>query len=406
MTKARLHAVALIAPKSWILKFETKKDAEISPRSSVPRLENFQSKTQTRNKEINEAFSSRDSCSIALLDQYFNHSHKLVTVDLLGRHYVAITQQEKSSIQDSIGPPSKRMAHVLWSTLRDICQVKEKLRKRDEMPPKIHTKLAEIFELGALILWGRFRLQEETSTYSWLLTICQNGSKQKRSPPMMPELGGEKTKRIHDAKIKNRVFNVGDRVLLFNSRLKIFSGKLKSRWSGPFTVVQVFPYGTVELSQNSGPNFKVNGHRIILLLWREYPPRLSRISKRSPWTNKFGGRVKRRDPKQALRGRHPMLIRSMYSRIVKALDSVIFNSSFTSSASFWEFTLREDSAILSMGDLERITRKDEKKYKPKQTKPDSEWKAVKDKAQAKAKDQEKSKSKSNQQINSQNGAGN
>ncbi|GJY27373.1 reverse transcriptase domain-containing protein [Tanacetum coccineum] len=58
----------------------------------------------------------------------------------------------------------------------------------------------------------------------------------------------EKTKRIHDSKIKNRVFNVGDRVLLFNSRLKIFSGKLKTRWSGPFTVTQVFPYGTVELS--------------------------------------------------------------------------------------------------------------------------------------------------------------
>ncbi|GJT67196.1 hypothetical protein Tco_1018676 [Tanacetum coccineum] len=73
----------------------------------------------------------------------------------------------------------------------------------------------------------------------------------------------EKTKRIHDAKIKNRVFNVGDRVLLFNSRLKIFSGKLKSRWSGPFTIVQVFPYGTVELSQNSG-QLKVNGHRIKL----------------------------------------------------------------------------------------------------------------------------------------------
>ncbi|GJY62513.1 reverse transcriptase domain-containing protein [Tanacetum coccineum] len=46
----------------------------------------------------------------------------------------------------------------------------------------------------------------------------------------------EKTKRIHDSKIKNRVFNVGDRVLLFNSRLKIFSGKLKTRWSGPFTI--------------------------------------------------------------------------------------------------------------------------------------------------------------------------
>nr|GEX11079.1 reverse transcriptase domain-containing protein [Tanacetum cinerariifolium] len=70
----------------------------------------------------------------------------------------------------------------------------------------------------------------------------------------------EKTKRIHDSKIKNRVFNIGNRVLLFNSRLKIFSGKLKSRWSGPFTISQVFPYGTVELSQPDGPNFKVNGH--------------------------------------------------------------------------------------------------------------------------------------------------
>ncbi|GJY16713.1 hypothetical protein Tco_0387135 [Tanacetum coccineum] len=66
----------------------------------------------------------------------------------------------------------------------------------------------------------------------------------------------EKTKKIHDSKIKNRVFNVGGRVLLFNSRLKIFSGNLKTRWTGPFTVAQVFPYGAVELSQTDGPNFK------------------------------------------------------------------------------------------------------------------------------------------------------
>nr|GEW64536.1 reverse transcriptase domain-containing protein [Tanacetum cinerariifolium] len=50
----------------------------------------------------------------------------------------------------------------------------------------------------------------------------------------------EKTKRLHDSKIKARAFNIGDRVLLFNSRLKIFSGKLKSRWSGPFTISHVF----------------------------------------------------------------------------------------------------------------------------------------------------------------------
>nr|GEY12296.1 reverse transcriptase domain-containing protein [Tanacetum cinerariifolium] len=72
----------------------------------------------------------------------------------------------------------------------------------------------------------------------------------------------EKTKKIHDSKIKNRVFNIGDRVFLFNSRLKIFSGKLKTRWTRPFTVAHVFPYGTIELSQADGPNFKVNGHRV------------------------------------------------------------------------------------------------------------------------------------------------
>nr|GEY02804.1 reverse transcriptase domain-containing protein [Tanacetum cinerariifolium] len=72
----------------------------------------------------------------------------------------------------------------------------------------------------------------------------------------------EKTKKLHDSKIKNRIFNVGDRVLLFNSRQKIFSGKLKTHWSGPFTITKVFSYGTVELSQPDGPNFKVNGHRV------------------------------------------------------------------------------------------------------------------------------------------------
>nr|GFA17432.1 reverse transcriptase domain-containing protein [Tanacetum cinerariifolium] len=72
----------------------------------------------------------------------------------------------------------------------------------------------------------------------------------------------ERTKKIHDSKIKNRIFNLGDQVLLFNSRLKIFSGKLKTRWSGPFTIIEVFPYGTVELSQPDGLKIKVNGHRV------------------------------------------------------------------------------------------------------------------------------------------------
>nr|GFD10247.1 reverse transcriptase domain-containing protein [Tanacetum cinerariifolium] len=72
----------------------------------------------------------------------------------------------------------------------------------------------------------------------------------------------ERTKKLHDDKIKNRMFNVGDQVLLFNSRLKIFSGKLKSRWSGPFTISKIYPYGTTKLIHPDGYNFKVNCHRL------------------------------------------------------------------------------------------------------------------------------------------------
>nr|GFA61575.1 DNA-directed DNA polymerase [Tanacetum cinerariifolium] len=72
----------------------------------------------------------------------------------------------------------------------------------------------------------------------------------------------ERTKKLHNDKIKNRIFNVGDQVFLFNSRLKIFSGKLKSRWSGPFTIAEIYPYGTAKLIHPDGCNFKVNCHRL------------------------------------------------------------------------------------------------------------------------------------------------
>nr|GEW46168.1 reverse transcriptase domain-containing protein [Tanacetum cinerariifolium] len=72
----------------------------------------------------------------------------------------------------------------------------------------------------------------------------------------------ERTKKLHDAKIKNHIFNIGDQVLLFNSRLKIFSGKLKSRWSVPFTISEIYPYGTAKLVHPDGCNFKVNCHRL------------------------------------------------------------------------------------------------------------------------------------------------
>nr|GEY75648.1 reverse transcriptase domain-containing protein [Tanacetum cinerariifolium] len=65
----------------------------------------------------------------------------------------------------------------------------------------------------------------------------------------------ERTKKLHDAKIKNRIINFDDQVLLFNSRLDIFSGKLKSCWSGPFIISEVYPYGKAKLVHSDGSNF-------------------------------------------------------------------------------------------------------------------------------------------------------
>nr|GEX39581.1 reverse transcriptase domain-containing protein [Tanacetum cinerariifolium] len=299
---------------------------------------------------------------------------------------VQISLPKRSLILVSFGPPSTRMPTSLSKTMT---RANDKEKFHNVMRClKTPSKFVKSLTFGALTLWARSRLHEGTNIFSWPSTICRNWLKQKRSPPMTPELfvmlkygvthrlstayhpqtsgqvevsnrglkrilertigenrafwsnklddallafrtaykkpigctpyklvygmachlpiklehkaywalkqanfnlavaGNhrevqlnelnelrdyayknsliykEKTKRIHDSKIKNRVFNVGDRVLLFNSRLKIFSGKLKTRWSGPFTIAKVFPYGTVELSQANGPNFKVNSHRV------------------------------------------------------------------------------------------------------------------------------------------------
>ncbi|KAI3515756.1 hypothetical protein L1887_14660 [Cichorium endivia] len=72
-----------------------------------------------------------------------------------------------------------------------------------------------------------------------------------------------KMKRYHDAKLRLKVFEVGQKVWLYNSRLKMFPGKLRSKWNGPYEVIHVTNYGAVEIQDlKGGQSFKVNGHRL------------------------------------------------------------------------------------------------------------------------------------------------
>ena len=78
----------------------------------------------------------------------------------------------------------------------------------------------------------------------------------------------EKVKAYHDKKLLKKEFRPGQQVLLFNSRLKFFPGKLKSKWSGPFTIKEVRPYRAVELfdpqSETPDRTWIVNGQRLKL----------------------------------------------------------------------------------------------------------------------------------------------
>ena len=76
----------------------------------------------------------------------------------------------------------------------------------------------------------------------------------------------EKTKVWHDKHLVHNELNPGQQVLLFNSKLKLFPGKLRSRWLGPFVITQVFLYGSVELRHPERGQFKVNGQRVKLYL--------------------------------------------------------------------------------------------------------------------------------------------
>nr|GEV68606.1 reverse transcriptase domain-containing protein [Tanacetum cinerariifolium] len=161
----------------------------------------------------------------------------------------------------------------------DVCQRQGKILQRDEMPQN-SIQVYKIFDVWGIDFMGPFPSSRgnkyilvaalKHANFD-LQTTDDHKKVQLNKLNELNELHDqayensliykEKTKRLHGSKIKDHVFNIDDRFLLFNSRL-IFSGKLKSRWSGPFTISYVFPYGTVELSQPDGPNFKVNGHRL------------------------------------------------------------------------------------------------------------------------------------------------
>ncbi|GJS36623.1 reverse transcriptase domain-containing protein [Tanacetum coccineum] len=113
----------------------------------------------------------------------------------------------------------------------DACQRSGNISSRNEMPQN-NIQLNELAEL-------RDGAYENTRIYK------------------------ERTKKWHDSRLRgDKDFKVGDKVLLYNSRLKMYLRKLKSNWSSPNIIKTVYPHGAIEITDRDGVSFKVNGQRL------------------------------------------------------------------------------------------------------------------------------------------------
>ncbi|XP_042059557.1 uncharacterized protein LOC121804077 [Salvia splendens] len=72
----------------------------------------------------------------------------------------------------------------------------------------------------------------------------------------------ERMNAYHDKMISPRELTLGDVVLLHNSRLSLFPGKLKLKWTGPYMIKKIYDSGMVELLAPDGTLFQANGHRV------------------------------------------------------------------------------------------------------------------------------------------------
>ena len=80
-------------------------------------------------------------------------------------------------------------------------------------------------------------------------------------------LNKERTKCWHDKRTKIKQFKAGDKVLLFNFRIRLFGhGKLRSKWEGPYLVLNAADHGVVTLQDDDGNIFKTNGQRLKVFL--------------------------------------------------------------------------------------------------------------------------------------------
>ncbi|XP_073137402.1 uncharacterized protein [Henckelia pumila] len=278
--RERLVTAPILTSPNWDLPFEVMCDASDSAVGAVlgQRIDKVFKTIYYASKTLNEAqlnYATTEKELLAVvfaLDKfhsylvlskitvYIDHSaikHLLAKKDAKPRliRWILLLQEFDLEIRDKKGVENVVADHLS----RLECIVDGATNEIDDIDDWFPDE--KLFSIESSPWWSCWASQDSSKGEKRLLELNQLEEFHDSAYDMAVSYK-ELTKRIHDRRIRQQEFKEGDDVLLFNSQLRLFPGKLKSRWSGPYKITRVYPSGAIAIKDARNESFTVNAQRL------------------------------------------------------------------------------------------------------------------------------------------------
>ncbi|RVW81166.1 hypothetical protein CK203_044678 [Vitis vinifera] len=198
----------------------------------------------------------------------FGHSYILVGVDYVSKWVEAIPSKYgvKHKVATPYHPQTSGQVELANREIKNIL-MKDRLQDHSGMSPYrlVYGKACHLpVEIEYKAWWAIKKLNMDLTRAGLKRCLDLNELEEMRNDAYLnSKIAKARLKKWHDQLVNQKNLTKGQRVLLYDSKLHLFPGKLKSRWTGPFIIHEVHPNGVVEVFNPTGnQTFKVNGHRL------------------------------------------------------------------------------------------------------------------------------------------------